>query len=337
MTTSSSRSRTGRAARSSPRRPGIAPRTRCSASTARRLHRRRPGSRSAAESGPRRGGVDARRRRGDDPGDRRAPNPGDRLHLISHPRQLEVVWAYAAAHLRQLDAVNLGQDADGPPPAVLVLQAPLGDREAGGPVLDGRGNLVGLLAGKVGPQQQIGFAVTAGEVRAFLDEQRPLAHPASPSERIRRAEVFARAHAWRRALEEYEAANAFAGRAWAHYQLGDDAQAIRDATKAIARDPKDVLAHIARARCVGSRRQDRRRPAGRRPGGDARPEVGAGVRRAGNGPAGSGACRRGGRGRRRGRLAGCETRPGLPGAGSWRRPARDGRSGPRRHGPGDRK
>jgi tetratricopeptide (TPR) repeat protein/S1-C subfamily serine protease len=172
---------------------------------------------------------------------------GERLHLITHPRQLEVLWTYASAHLRQVDAVTLGREADGPPPAVLVLQAPLGDREAGGPVLDGKGNIVGLLAGKVGPQQQIGFAVASGEIRAFLDEQRPLAHPATPADRLRRAELFARVHAWSRALEEYEAANSFACRAWAHYQLGDDISAIRDGSKAIALDPKDVQAHIARA------------------------------------------------------------------------------------------
>ena len=173
--------------------------------------------------------------------------PGERLHLITHPRQLEVLWTYASAHLRQADAVTLGREADGPPPTVLVLQAPLGDREAGGPVLDGKGNLVGLLVGKVGPQQQIGFALAADEIRAFLDEQRPLAHPATPSDRLRRAELFARVHSWRRALEEYDAANSFAGRAWAHYQLGDDISAILDSTKAIALDPKEVLAHIARA------------------------------------------------------------------------------------------
>ncbi len=179
------------------------------------------------------------------------PKPGDRLHLISHPRQLEVLWAYAAAHLRQTDQVGIGQEADGPAPSVLVLQAPLGDREAGGPVLDHSGMLVGLLAGKVGPQQQVGFAVTASEIRAFLDEQRPLARPATATERVRRAEVFSRAHAWRRALEEYGAADDFAGRAWAHYQLGDDDSATRDATKAIGRNAKDVLAHIARAAALG--------------------------------------------------------------------------------------
>jgi S1-C subfamily serine protease len=67
---------------------------------------------------------------------KRPATTGDRVHLISHPQRLEVLWVYSFAVVRQMDRVNLGQTSDGPDPAVLIVQAPLSDGEGGGPVLD---------------------------------------------------------------------------------------------------------------------------------------------------------------------------------------------------------
>src|SRR5262249_10897990 len=100
-------------------------------------------------------------------------SPGEPLHLITHPARLEVLWAYAASIVRQRDRFVLGRAKEGPAPAVLIAQAPLSDGEGGGPALDERGELAGLVTGKVGPQQQIAYLLDASEVRDFLKETRP--------------------------------------------------------------------------------------------------------------------------------------------------------------------
>ncbi len=74
------------------------------------------------------------------------PGVGGALHVISHPARLERHWLYAAASVRGGD---------------LILQAPCLDGEAGGPVFDAAGRLVGILSGKVGPQAQVVHAAPA--------------------------------------------------------------------------------------------------------------------------------------------------------------------------------
>ena len=69
---------------------------------------------------------------------------------------------YTAGSVRQLGRANLGQTMEGPDPAVLVVQAPLTEGEGGGPLLNDRAELVGVVSGKTGPQQEVAFCLTAG-------------------------------------------------------------------------------------------------------------------------------------------------------------------------------
>ncbi len=181
--------------------------------------------------------------------------PGDTLHLITHPARLEVLWVYAAGTLRQRDHVHLGQAGEGADPAVLLVQAPLSESEGGGPALDDRGELAGLVSGKVAPQQQIAHVVDLPEVRAFLDEVRPLAIPNTAAERVRRAARFVEARQLERALDEFTAAlaldarcaAALAGRAWVQQLRGAFDRALADADRALVLAPHQAEARCARA------------------------------------------------------------------------------------------
>jgi S1-C subfamily serine protease len=186
---------------------------------------------------------------------KRECTPGEGVHLISNPRRLEVHWLYSAGSIRQVANANLGQTKEEPDPAVLVVQAPLAQSEGGGPILDGRGELAGLVSGKIGPQQQIAFAVSAAEIRRFLDEARPRAAPVTPAEYGERARVFIQARHFPEALRDFTAALAldgrwapgWSGRGWVRFLRGELALALADAEHALALDAKGAEGWIVRA------------------------------------------------------------------------------------------
>jgi S1-C subfamily serine protease/Tfp pilus assembly protein PilF len=195
------------------------------------------------------------------------PSPGAPLHVISHPARLESHWLYAAGWARQLDRVRLAGD-DGYDPLCVLVQAPLIDGEGGGPVADDAGRLVAVLSGKVGPQQQVAFAVAATEIAAFLAGDRPdtgekqlhaglfdqarrtfdAALAKNPSDVTARA---GRSAAWLglgfadRALM---AAPTPAARAAAHLARGDRRNAAREATAGLPH----AAAYAVRARATSS-------------------------------------------------------------------------------------
>jgi tetratricopeptide (TPR) repeat protein/S1-C subfamily serine protease len=187
------------------------------------------------------------------------PVPGDTLHVLSNPARLDVLWVYAAASVRQADHANLGQTGEGPNPAVLVVQASLVEGEGGGPLLDERGRLVGLVSGKVGPQQQVAYALPLAELKAFIETVRPRAAPASAAEFVRRGLLFIQAHQYERAIQDFSAAlrrdprhaPAWSERGRAHGLLGALDRALADCDRAVRLDPRlaSAYAHRAAVRC----------------------------------------------------------------------------------------
>ncbi len=100
------------------------------------------------------------------------PVVGEAVHAMSHPTGTEFAWCYAAGVVRQRGKTHVGPARDDDPkPVAQVLQLPAQGSSAGGPVVNDRGELVGVLAVRDGVQQQVGYAASLGEVRAFLAEQ----------------------------------------------------------------------------------------------------------------------------------------------------------------------
>lgn len=99
------------------------------------------------------------------------PGAGAPLHALSHPSGLEFAWVYASGSVRQRGPVAL--EAGEKPRRVdaLVCQLPAQTGSPGGPIANDRGELVGVLSAREGAQQ-VGYAATAAEIRAFLDVAR---------------------------------------------------------------------------------------------------------------------------------------------------------------------
>jgi S1-C subfamily serine protease len=110
----------------------------------------------------------------------RLPRAGDPVHAMSHPGGLEFAWVYAGGPVRQRGKVALATGEDAKRVDVLLCQLPAQAGSPGGPVLNDRGELVGILSARESAQQ-VGYAVSAAEITSFLkaarDAERTLPPP----------------------------------------------------------------------------------------------------------------------------------------------------------------
>jgi S1-C subfamily serine protease/tetratricopeptide (TPR) repeat protein len=190
-----------------------------------------------------------------------APDPAEHLHVIGNPNGVEAVWVYAAGTVRQLGKARVSSDADAAAVRVVLAQLPLGDGDAGSPVLDDQGRVIGVAMGKDAPQQLVSFLLDAVEVREFLVVTKSLREPKTAVDFERRAELYARLHRWPRVVADLdeslkrEAKNAttLAERGHAHLILGHIDLALNDCEAAVRLDPKSAIAHCRRAEVLGFR------------------------------------------------------------------------------------
>ena len=113
--------------------------------------------------------------------------PGEAVRLIGNRGDLDQMWGQATGVLRQ----SL-RSADGYPwrttrlakgAQLLVLQLPINEGDSGGPVVNARGELVGVASAILWPAQRSAAAIDVSEVRAFLyPKDKPSARPQAASE-----------------------------------------------------------------------------------------------------------------------------------------------------------
>jgi hypothetical protein len=170
------------------------------------------------------------------------PKPGDALHAMSHPGGLEFAWVYAGGAVRQRGRVTLDAGEKARSVSALVCQLPAQHGSPGGPVLNAKGELVGVLSAREGAQM-VAYCATGDEIRAFLDvslRDRPAKMLAGLLSRVeslpgRYASALARA---------------FAGRAESYRAAGRIEEARRDSLAALSLDPACAAARLCRARML---------------------------------------------------------------------------------------
>jgi tetratricopeptide (TPR) repeat protein len=187
------------------------------------------------------------------------PDPGACLHALGNPNSVEALWVYAAGSVRQLGRAKLDPAEGAKEVRVVVAQLPLSDGDSGGPVLDDRGRLVGVVTGKDAPQQLVAYLLDVRELKAFLDATRPLREPRGADEFLRRAALYSRLRLWTRSVADCDAAlkadpknvAALTERAGALLMKGDADRAIADCDAALKIDAKNIGAHVRRAAALG--------------------------------------------------------------------------------------
>ena len=134
------------------------------------------------------------------------PRPGDAIRAVSHPGGVEFAWVHSSGAVRQVGRLPL---AEGEAPAKVgaaLFQLPAQAASPGGPIVNDRGELVGVLSMRES-NQQAGYAATPAEIATFLGNALPHRQPAWMSFTTRLANDFANSLAHRaneRPLEERE-------------------------------------------------------------------------------------------------------------------------------------
>ena len=97
------------------------------------------------------------------------PAVADRAVALSHPAGLEFAFVASSGILRQRGTVALARAESSLKPQVNLFQLPATSTSPGGPICNGRGELLGVQAAKDAPLHQA-YAASLAEVRAFLAE-----------------------------------------------------------------------------------------------------------------------------------------------------------------------
>ncbi|HJZ93107.1 MAG TPA: trypsin-like peptidase domain-containing protein, partial [Gemmataceae bacterium] len=136
------------------------------------------------------------------------PRAGDRVDAVSHPVGVELRWLASAGTVRSIGKVALqdGPGNDVPRPNTAILQLPHLGSSSGGPVVNARGELVGILAAREGPRQELAYAAATAEVLEFLRGARPLAKPATAAEWYGLAQLAVRGRLPEMALAAFDEA-----------------------------------------------------------------------------------------------------------------------------------
>jgi S1-C subfamily serine protease len=112
------------------------------------------------------------------------PVPGDPVLILGNRRDLEQMWALTFGSLRQLYRSGDGYAwrthrlARGC--RLLALQAPINEGDSGGPVVNARGEVIGMAAAILWQTERAAAAIDVGEILKFVFPQVPPAQPAKP-------------------------------------------------------------------------------------------------------------------------------------------------------------
>ncbi len=117
---------------------------------------------------------------------------GDHVSAVSHPAGEELLWLYSQGTVRSLGRVTLRRDGSDESKRVTasLLQLPHEGSSSGGPVVNEKGQLVGVLAAREGSRQEMGYAATPDEIRQMLKDCRWVTDPVTNRECFRRAKYL---------------------------------------------------------------------------------------------------------------------------------------------------
>ena len=101
---------------------------------------------------------------------RTAPDPSDRVHSVGNPGASDAFWVYTTGTVRQVYRNKFQyQDGQKVEAQVIETQAPLNPGDSGGPVLNDRGEVVGVNAAGKANAQLVSLCIDVAEVKALID------------------------------------------------------------------------------------------------------------------------------------------------------------------------
>jgi tetratricopeptide (TPR) repeat protein len=193
-----------------------------------------------------------------------SPAPSTRLHLIGNPGASDALWVYGTGSVRQVYQAKVAMTNEQELETRLIeSDVPTNAGDSGSPVVNDRGELVGVHSNGDDKSQLLSGHIDVTEVRNFLATSNlklATAHqlrPGSAEEHEARGIQFGTKLEYEPALAELNEsirlnanrASVYTNRAAVLLALGDYASALADCDRALALDAKQVLAQVNRG-CV---------------------------------------------------------------------------------------
>ena len=102
-----------------------------------------------------------------------SPKPGEVTHALGNPRHLPTLWAFSSGAVRRVIRQRLQAEPRGRPVElnvqVIETQTPVNRGDSGGPVVNDRGELVGITSGAARAPDQPSLFIDRSEVTRFVE------------------------------------------------------------------------------------------------------------------------------------------------------------------------
>jgi Flp pilus assembly protein TadD len=182
--------------------------------------------------------------------------PGDRLFTIGNPGASDALWVFGTGTVRNVYLKTMrfrgGQVVKA---RVIEMSVPINPGDSGGPIVNQRGELVGVNDATNPRGSLFTYGIEVSEVRAYLPRVSKLLSPATPADFAERGEHYAGRGRLDLAVADFQEvirrdprhAGAHLGLGLALQRLGDHERAALALGKAIELAPRNARAHHARS------------------------------------------------------------------------------------------
>ena len=192
------------------------------------------------------------------------PQPGEPVYSVGNPGASDAVFVFATGSVRQTYRKQMTYESNQEVDAeVIESQSPINPGDSGGPVVDGEGKLVGVVAATSPKGELFTYFISVREVKALMREVDELWAPKTAEQFYRRGMQYYHRADYKQAIENFEAAirldskyaDAIAQRGWCYYLDEDLETAEADFEEAVALDSKCLEARLGMATIAYDREQ----------------------------------------------------------------------------------
>lgn len=193
-----------------------------------------------------------------------SPSPGERLYSVGNPGASEALFVFSTGIVRQVYRRKISY-ADGQVVEARIIesQSPINPGDSGGPVVNGKGEVVGVVESRTQGAQLFNVLLDISEVKTLMRDAEELWAPTTAEQFFRRGMQYYDRADYEQAIQDFneairlnpQYAEALARRGECYVQQGDLDTAEADLQEAVSVDGRCAEARLGLA-LVAIKRQD---------------------------------------------------------------------------------